>query len=63
MQNRFFRKKFKKVCILQRKACTQIRNFKRNFLENYNDSEHVVKQKMLFHELSEYQHKWQLFPT
>src|SRR3569623_1603985 len=42
-KNRFFRKKFKKVCVLQRIACTQIQNFKRNYLENYNDSEHAVK--------------------
>src|SRR3954468_21457825 len=45
LKNRFFRKKFKKVCVLQRRACTQIQNFKRNYLENYNDSEHVVKTK------------------
>ena len=45
MQNRFFRKKFKKVCVLQRRVCTQIQNFKRNYLENYNDSEHDVKTK------------------
>ena len=34
--------KFKKVCVLQRSACN---NFKRNYLENYNDSEHAVKTK------------------
>ena len=45
LKNRFFRKKFKKVCALQRRACTQIQNFKRNYLENYNDSEHAVKTK------------------
>ena len=44
-KNRFFRKKFKKVCVLQRRVCTQIQNFKRNYLENYNDSEHAVKTK------------------
>src|SRR6185312_13957617 len=44
-KNRFFRNKFKKVCVLQRRACTQIQNFKRNHLENYNDSEHAVKTK------------------
>src|SRR6185437_8963064 len=44
-KNRFFRKKFKKVYVLQRRACTQIQNFKRNFLKNYNDSEHAVKTK------------------
>src|SRR3569623_992190 len=42
-KNRYFRNKFKKVCVLQRRACTQIQNFKRNYLENYNDSEHAVK--------------------
>src|SRR3569623_1868386 len=41
----FSAKKFKKVCVLQRRAYTQIQNFKRNYLENYNDSEHVVKTK------------------
>src|SRR4051812_10846035 len=41
-KNRFFRKKFKKVCVLQRRACNK---FKRNYLENYNDSEHAVKTK------------------
>src|SRR6185437_5977662 len=42
LKNRFFRKKFKKVCVLQRRACNK---FKRNYLENYNDSEHAVKTK------------------
>src|SRR3954466_10763032 len=41
----FFRKKFKKVCVLQRRACTQIQNFKQNYLEKYDDSEHAVKTK------------------
>src|SRR3954470_20194577 len=44
-KNRFSRKKFQKVCVLQRRACTQIQNFKRNYLKNYNDSEHAVKTK------------------
>ena len=35
-------KKFKKVCVLQRRACNK---FKRNSLENYNDSKHAVKIK------------------
>ena len=34
--------KFEILCITT-KTCTQI--FKRNFLENYNDSEHAVKTK------------------
>ena len=38
---------FKKVYVLQRRACTQIQNFKRNYLKNYNDSEHAVKTQML----------------
>ena len=38
----FSAKKFKKVCVLQRRACNK---FKRNYLENYNDSEHAVKTK------------------
>ena len=37
--------KFKKVSVLQRRACTQIQTFKRNYLENYNDPEHAVKTK------------------
>ena len=41
-KNRFFRKKFKKVCVLQRRACNK---FKCNYLENYNDSEHAAKIK------------------
>ena len=41
-KNRIFRKNFKKVCVLQRWACSK---FKRNYLENYNDSEHAVKTK------------------
>ncbi len=34
-------KKFKSLCITT-KTCTPIQNFKRNYLENYNDSEHTV---------------------
>src|SRR3954452_19472616 len=45
LKSRFSRKKFKKVCVLQRRACTQIKIFKCNYLENYNDSEHAVKTK------------------
>jgi hypothetical protein len=45
MQKSIFPQKFKKVCVLQRRACTHIQNFKRNYLENYNDSEHAVKTK------------------
>src|SRR3569623_585112 len=42
MQQSIFLQKFKKVCVLQRRVCN---NFKRNYLENYNDSEHAVKTK------------------
>ena len=42
MQKSIFPRKFKKVCVLQRRACNK---FKRNYLENYNDSEHAVKTK------------------
>ena len=45
MQKSIFPQKYKKVCVLQQRACTQIQNFKRNYLENYNDSEHAVKTK------------------
>ena len=34
----------KSLCITT-KTCTQIQNFKRNYLENDNDSEHAVKTK------------------
>ena len=40
----FSAKNSKKVCVLQRRACNK---FKRNYLENYNDSEDAVKTKML----------------
>src|SRR6478736_6513635 len=45
MQKSIFPQKIQKVCVLQRRAYTQIQNFKRNYLENYNDSEHAVKTK------------------
>src|SRR6185437_8583615 len=45
LKNRFFRKKIQKSLCIKRRACTQIQNFKRNYLENYNDSEHAVKTK------------------
>ena len=40
----FSAKNSKSLCITA-KRCTQIQNFKRSFLENYNDSEHAVKTK------------------
>src|SRR3569623_981955 len=42
MQKSIFPQKNQKICILQRRACNK---FKRNYLENYNDSEHAVKTK------------------
>ena len=45
IQKSIFPQKIKEVCVLQRRACTQIQNFKRNYLENYNDSGHAVKTK------------------
>ena len=40
-------------------------NFKRNYLENYNDSEHVVKTKNapFFMNFSNINKNWQPFPT
>ena len=46
-KNRFFCKKFKKACVLQRRACNKIQNFQMQLSRNYNDSEHAIKQKML----------------
>src|SRR5690349_4251109 len=40
-----FPQNLKKSLCITTKTCTQIENFKRNFLENYNDSELVVKTK------------------
>ena len=46
MQKSIFPQKIQKnKCVLQRRACTQTQNFKRDYLENYNDSEHAVKTK------------------
>ena len=41
-KNRF---KIQKSLCITTKTCTQNQNFKRNFLENYNDSEDAVKTK------------------
>ena len=59
-KNRFFRKKFKKVCVLQRRACNK---FKRDYLENYNDSEHAVKTKNapFFMNFLNINKNWQIF--
>src|SRR5690349_24543250 len=65
MQKSIFSQKFKKVCVLQRRACTQIQNFKHNYLENYNDSEHAVKTKnalffMIFPSISFFSYGYKL---
>ena len=62
LKNRFFRKKFKKVCVLQRK---HVQNFKCNYLENYNDSEHAVKTKNVpfFMNFPNINKNWATFPT
>ena len=64
-KNRFFHKKFKKVCILQRRACIQIQNFKRNYLKNYNDSEFIVKTKNapFFMNFPNMYKNWDRFPV
>jgi hypothetical protein len=41
----FSAKKIQKSLCITTKTCTQIQNFKRNFLDNYNDSEYAVKTK------------------
>ena len=45
----------KSLCITTKSLYTNSK-FKRNYLENYNDSEHAVKTKKcsIFHDLSEY---------
>jgi hypothetical protein len=63
LKNRFFRKKFKSLCITTKK-CSQIQNFKCNYLENYNDSERAVKTKnaqFVMNFLPNINTKWQLF--
>ena len=42
------RSKIQKSLCITTKTCIQIQNFKRNYLENYNDLEGVVKTKMLY---------------
>ena len=45
MQKSIFSQKIQKSLCITTKTCTQIQNFKRNYLKNYNDSEHAVKTK------------------
>jgi hypothetical protein len=45
MQKSIFLQKVQKSLCITTETCTQIQNFKRNYLENYNDSEFTVKTK------------------
>ena len=45
MQKSIFPQKIQKSLCITTKSLWQIQNFKCNFLENYNDSEHAVKTK------------------
>ena len=57
------RLKIQKSLCITTKICTQIENFKRNYLENYNDSEHAVKTKsaLFFMDFPNINKTWQLF--
>ena len=44
MQKSIFPQKFKKVCVLQRRACRNSK-FQTQLYRNYNDSEHAIKTK------------------
>src|SRR3569833_2770365 len=44
-KNRFFRKKIQKSLCITTKSLYTNSNVKRNYLENYNDSEHAIKTK------------------
>src|SRR6185312_14567341 len=52
-KNRFFRKKFKKVCVLQRIACTQIQTQLSRQLQRFRTCR-KNKKCSIFHDLSEY---------
>ena len=62
LKNRFFRKKFKKVCVLQRKHEPNFK-FQTQLSRKLQRFRTCRKNKKcsIFHELSEYQQKWQLF--
>src|SRR3954465_6695803 len=45
MRKSIFPQKIQKSLCLTTKTCNFFSNFKRNYLENYNDSEHAVKTK------------------
>ena len=63
-KNWFFKQLKFKMCITT-KTCTQIQNFKSNFLKNYNDSEFTVKTKNapFFMNYPNIYKLWQLLPT
>jgi hypothetical protein len=56
--------KIQKSLYITTKTWTQIQNFKHNFLENYNDSEHAVKinNTPFFMNFLNTNKNWQLFP-
>src|SRR3569623_1877337 len=45
MQKSIFPQKIQKSLCITTKNLQQIQNFKRNYLENFNDSEHAIKTK------------------
>src|SRR3954465_13940664 len=62
-KNRFFRKKFKKVRVLQRRACNKFQTQLSRKLQRFRTCR-KNKKCSIFHELSEYRQNWQLFsPT
>ena len=59
-KNRFFCKKFKKVCVLQRRACNKFKISLSRKLQRFRTC-HKNKKCSIFYELFEYQQKRQLF--
>ena len=57
------RLKIQKSLCITTKTCTQIEKFKPNFLENYNDSDFIVKTKNapFFMNFPNINKNWQLF--
>ena len=62
MQKSIFPQTIQKVCVLQRRAYNK---FKRNYLENYNNSEHAIKTKNTpnFMNFPNIYKVWQLVPS
>ena len=54
LKNRFFRKKFKKVCVLQRRACNKFQTQLSRKLQRFRTCR-KNKKCSIFHDLSEYQ--------